>query len=287
MPRPALLSAMAAAILLAGCGDIPQPFRHDGPARPLARPKMTRGVAVRPPASPEGDILAQALVRALEEQEVPALVQTGPAFGYQIEGRVDDLGPVLDVFWDLKTPDGETAAQSRQSVPKRLLDPAEAKPLARAADASAQLLALPLADPDALPDPARRQAPVAETRPVVRLTPLHGLPGDGGKALGEAMRRALERSGIAVAETGAAYVLEGRVTVAPGLANEDTVTVAWVLKHVQGGDEIANIGQSGAVPRGRLNLPWGALARDIAEGGASGVIQAVRADGNSAVRIQP
>lgn len=287
MLRPSLLTALAAAALLAGCGDIPQPFRHDGQARPLARPKMTRGVAVRPPDNPAGEMLAQALVRALEEQEVPALVQTGPAFGYQIEGRVDDLGPVLDAFWVLKTPEGGTAAQTRQSVPKRLLEPSEAKPLTRAAGPSAQLLAAPLVDPDSLPDPSRRQTAAAEIRPLVRLAPLRGLPGDGDKSLTEAMRRALERSGVAVAQSGGAYVLEGRVAVVPGLANEDTVTVTWVLKRAEGGGEIATVGQSGAVPRGRLSLPWGALARDIAEGGASGVIQAVRADGNSAARVQP
>lgn len=264
--------------LVAGCGDIPQPFRHDGEPSLLARPKMTRGVAIRPPAEgDEGEMIAQSLVQAFEQQDIPALVQTGQAFGYQVEGQAEDRGSVLDVTWVLKGPDGTAAATSRQVVPKALLVAADAKSLKRTADASALALSLPLADPDAQPVAQPRSD--ADSRPQVRITPLRGLPGDGDRALFEAMRTALIRNHLKIADDGATYVIEGRVTVAPGSANEDMVTVAWVLKRSEDGKEVANIAQSGAVPKGRLNQSWGSLARDIAEGGASGIEQGIRADG--------
>lgn len=290
MMRRAVLLAAAASLgaALSACGEIPQPLRHEETSR-LARPKaaMTRGVAVRPPGEgPDGAALAQSLVQALEDQDVAALVQSGPAFGYRIEGRVEDLGPVLAVFWTLKSPDGNDVAASRQSAPKAALAAGDPKALKRTASASAMLLARPLADPDALPDPAEKAA-AADARPAVRLEPLRGLPGDGDTALAEAMRRALERAGLAVRADGAAYAVEGKVTIVPGTGGEDAVTVAWVVRRAGGGAELANIGQTGGVPRSRLHQPWGALARDIAEGGASGVLQAVRADGGGKALPKP
>jgi hypothetical protein len=82
-------------------------------------------------------------------------------------------------------------------------------------------------------------------------------------------------------------MVEGKVTVAPGLPGEDTVTVAWVVKRADGGAELGNIGQSGGVPRGRLSQPWGTLARAIAEGGAAGVVQVVLADTGGNRRRMP
>ena len=56
MRKAAVLGSVLVAALAAACGDIPQPFRHDDEGVPrLARPKMTRGVTIRPPEpTPEG-----------------------------------------------------------------------------------------------------------------------------------------------------------------------------------------------------------------------------------------
>ncbi|MCR6630045.1 MAG: hypothetical protein NVV74_08325 [Magnetospirillum sp.] len=281
MRRAPLLLVMVAA--LSACGDIPQPFRHEGIPGALARPKMTRGVTVRPPAdSPDGRVLAEAMVRALEDQEVPALVHDGAAFGHVIDGQVQDGGKSLAVRWILRAPDGAEAAASVQTLPKALLAQADPVLMKRAATNAAAVLAGPLADPDARAVFAPQ--PAADSRSVVSVLPLRGLPGDGDTALAEAMRRALTRGGVLVKDEGADYLVEGKVTVAPGLPGEDTVTVAWVVKRAKGGAELGNIGQGGAVPRGRLSQPWGLLARDIAEGGASGVVEVVLADTGDAGR---
>ncbi|HTH15499.1 MAG TPA: hypothetical protein VL974_02495 [Magnetospirillum sp.] len=259
---------------LGACGDIPQPFRHEDNVPALARPKMTRGVTVRPPADDEsGRTLALAMVQALEEQEIPATLQEGPAFGHVIDGELAERGGDVLVRWHLKTPDGRELATQVQSVPKLVLAKAEPKQMQRMAVGPAVAFANPLADPDARPS----QAPARDLRTAVSLVPLKGLPGDGDKTLVEALRRALQRGGLMVKDD-ADYVIEGKVTVAPGLPGEDTVTVAWIVKRAKSGEELGNIGQSGGVPHGRLAQPWGTLARDIAEGGASGVVQVVLAD---------
>lgn len=271
------LGLMLAVLTLASCGDIPQPFRHEGAPTDLARPKMTRAVTIRPlQDSTDGPALATALVQALEEQDIPAHITDGPAFGHVITGEMQATGKAVTVRWTLKAPDGTTATTATQTVPTPLLAQGEPVLLKRAAMAAATALAGPLADPDGqakLPVPA-----LVDNRSVVSLLPLKGLPGDGDKALFEAMKRALGRGGLVVRDDAADYVVEGKVTVAPGLPGEETLSVAWIVRRAKDKADLGNIGQSGAVPKGRLAQGWGTLARDIAEGGATGVVEVVLAD---------
>lgn len=281
MRLAALAVPLALAVALAACGDIPQPFRHDDDVPRLARPKMTRGVTVRPPApGPEGKAVADALVRAFEDQDVPALVHEGPAFGHVVDGQMQDGGKAVAVRWTLKAPDGAEAATTMHTVPKTVLAQNDPVLMKRSAAAAAIALAAPLADPDAM---ATQPAAAVDNRPSATVMPLRGLPGDGDKALTEAMKRALGRGGLLVKTDGADYMVEGKVTVAPGLPGEDTVSVAWIVRRGTAGEsgsgELGRIGQDGAVPRGRLSQSWGSMARDIAEGGAAGVVEVVLADG--------
>ncbi|CAA7623575.1 hypothetical protein [Magnetospirillum sp. UT-4] len=267
------LAILLPILVLAACGEVPKPFQHDeGTAPSLARPKMDRGVVVRPPAGLEdADSLAGTLVGALAAYDVLAVARGGPAFGHVVEAVPLPGGDAL--VWVLKAPDGTELASHRQR-----LAPAGATPLAkRFAAESASVLARPLLiDPDALP--RRQEAKAgAVVQPSVRLQAPTGLPGDGDRSLAAAMRRALERQAMAVKDGDAEYLAIGTVAVSPGRGGDDTVMVAWRVRRVADGAEIANIAQEGAVPRGRLDLPWGSLARDIAEGGASGIAEAVRA----------
>lgn len=266
--RPVCLLLAAAALLLAGCGEVPQPFRHDGAPPRLARPKLERGVTIRPLDGYEhADAFAAALVKAMEGRDVPALVGRGPAFGHVVEGSPEDGGMVV---WTLKTPDGAEAASYRQRLP----DAPEPARLKRAAADAATVLAQPLSlDPDAVP----RMVPGAgrSERPTARLVTLAGLPGDGDKSLNAAIRSALERAGVTIGDDGE-FVVQGAVTVTPRGPGEDEVLVVWTVKRAKDGSQLASIDQGGTVPRGRLALPWGSLARDIAEGGAVGIAQVTR-----------
>jgi hypothetical protein len=273
----ARLALAILAATLAACGDVPKPFRHDGAAPPLARPKMERGVTIRPLAGYDhAEQLAAAFAKALEGREIPASVRTGPAFGHVVEGVID--GGVIDggvaeggvAVWSLKAPDGTEAATLRQRLPAQP-DPIGLK---RAAAEAMAVLAQPLSvDPDAIP----RQAPGAARieRPSARLVTMAGLPGDGDRTLNNAIRTALGRAGVTIKDDGE-FVVQGAVTVTSLSTIEDNVLVVWTVKRARDNSQVASIDQGGAVPRGRLTLPWGSLARDIAEGGAAGIAQAVR-----------
>ncbi len=324
LPRlAAVLMVPLAAGALTACGELPQPFRHEGPGASLARPKLlVRGITIRPlglengadPAQVKDESgkdgpgkdgpgkdgpgkdglgdpairIADAMVEAFGAQDIPATVNTAPTFGHVLTARLQPLadGPVL-LSWVLRAPDGHEAASFVQSVPrslwKRLEQPAKLDGLDKAAmkhltNDAVTVLSMPLVDPDALAQPQLRD-PSQASRPTVRIAPLAGLPGDGATSLDAALRRALDGAGLTVVRDGEAdFQVSGQVVVVPNPSGEDMVTVTWTTRQGRGGgEELGSVSQDGSVPRGRLDQPWGVLARDIAEGGAQGVAQIVRA----------
>jgi len=269
---PLRIVALAVAALLCACSDIPQPFRHDGPAPALARPRLVRSVVVRPlDESPPAQALAEALVKSFTDRDIPASVRDDVFGADSLEGEVAELPGRIEVLWLLKNADHVTKAAYRQRLP--------AAGLTGAVSAFAPFADQAVTALTAFAD-AEVAAPVAaiETRqrPTVRIAPFPALPGDGAAALAQALRNALERRGILVAGESGDYIVEGRITVTPGKAGEDLLKVAWVVKKLDGG-QLGVIDQQGPVPKGRLDLPWGALARDVAAGGAIGIAQVLEA----------
>lgn len=261
---PSLMLAAVLAVGLGACDTIPKPFRHDdGAVAALARPKLGRGIALRLDQRLDDPApLAEAVIKAFEDREIPLTLRHGPGFGRVIEAEADGAA----VKWRLRDADG--------SVLSGLTTLAAAPVKAAALRVAAQFHPW-LEDPDALPQIPAQDMVAA---PRVRLAPLRGLPGDGDQALARALAQALDRQRLTVADD-AAYTVVGVVSVAPSGATEDTVTVSWLVKRGDAaGTQLARIDQGGAVPRGRLNLPWGSLARDIAEGGAASIVDVVRQD---------
>lgn len=265
-PSAALALIIIATLTLTACETIPRPFRHEGDGfGALARPKLERGIALHPAADLEHqDSLAQAVIKAFAEREIPVTLRQGPGFGRVIDVSRDGNG----LIWRLIGADGGEI--SRLATTAASTDGA-AKQVALTVVAGLSPL---LDDPDS--QPRRPAGMAAPNLPRVRVQALKGLPGDGDSALTLALIQALGRQRIDVTET-APYTVVGVISVAQAGATEDNVTISWLVKQGDaGGTQLARIDQSGAVPRGRLNLTWGSLARDIAEGGASGVADVVR-----------
>jgi hypothetical protein len=277
----AALRILLAALLLAACGDIPQPFRHAGPASELARPRLVRSVAVRPLDDGAPALaLAQALAKALTERDIPATAGED-AFGSDtLEGEVSPASGGVEVLWRMRNAERVTKAAYRQRLPAGVLAGTVAALAPFAEQAVSALSAF--ADTETVAP----VAPEPRKRASVRLAPMPTLPGDGAAALGQALRNALERRGIMVAGDSAEYVVEAQIGVQPGKnPGEDVLKVAWVVKK-QGGGQLGVIDQQGAVPKGRLDQPWGGLARDIAVGGAIGIAQVLEATGRRPAALQ-
>ncbi|MGE4280196.1 MAG: hypothetical protein AB7G62_11445 [Magnetospirillum sp.] len=262
-PRLALVAALI--LGLTACETIPRPFKHadDSAVSPLARPKLGRGIALRlPDDMAGGQALAEATLSAFENSEVPVTLRHGPGFGRVIE--VQPAGSVI--LWQLADADGTEMGRvtTSSSLPAKLA----------AAQVTANFLPL-LDDPDAKPQLAVKDLPPPLT---TRLAPIKGLPGDGDQSLTRALMKALELRGITLSEDSTTTVV-GTVTIAQMGAVEDLVTVSWQVKRGDSqGPLLARIDQGGSVPRDRLKLPWGSLARDIGEGGAQSIAEVLRTD---------
>ncbi len=116
-------------------------------------------------------------------------------------------------------------------------------------------------------------APPAEAAPMAAVSvAVAGAPGDGDKALADAVRAALVRAGFALAPAGPGVLhLLGAVTRRAGGIN-DVVAIHWQVAAADG-VEVGAIDQNGAVLAGSLDRVWGAVADRIAEGAVSGLAE--------------
>jgi len=253
------------ALLLGACGDLPQPFRHEGSNEAL-RPQAARAVVVVAPDG--GAALAEAIVRHLLDSEIPA--STRPLDGdaaWTFAGRIEREGALIVLRWRLSRAEIPPVELTRTLPAAAWQAATPALTDGLAADLVASLLPAlaPVAAAPAVPPP-----------PTLRLIPPAGLPGDGNRALAEALRRRLSGSGLTLVEGDAPAELEARVQAAvvpqPG---GDALTLVWRVTD-RAGAELGQATQRGAVPHGRLDAAWGSLADDIAAGGAEGLFAILR-----------
>lgn len=287
MKLPVLTTLLVSTLLLGGCA-LPQPFRHEGVAVPLARPQGVRGVGLRIPTiyQPQGGQLADALTKVLDEMEIPSSQRQGAGFSTTLSLSVEANNGTILLDWILIQPDGQSSRHSQRLTLAQWQqsDTALMKSLAR--DCITTLLP-PLygvgTDPQAAPDPA-----ISRKQIRVRVTPLAGLPGDGDTSLTAAVKAALARGTVQITDDPTAdYVIEGRVAVAPHRMGEDLITLHWQVKRAKDNKDLGAADQDGPVPAGRLSQPWGGLARDIADGGAVGIMEIILADQDAQAAKQP
>ena len=128
-----------------------------------------------------------------------------------------------------------------------------------------------LARPPLLSD----QDDAAPVRPLVRLAPFSGLPGDGNQSLYRAVKAALEQRGVLVAAEGGNGVVTAQFKLLPGGDGRQTLMMTWqVTSH--DGAAWGQASQQGPVETTRIQGPWGRLAHDIAQGSADGIVEIVR-----------
>ena len=94
-------------------------------------------------------------------------------------------------------------------------------------------------------------------------------------SLTQAMKRALQRGGLAVVDKDPQYVVAGEVMLAKDQPGQQKVTIIWTVSRAKGGD-LGAVDQANLVPAGSLDGPWGPIAGAAAEGGAEGVLAIVR-----------
>jgi hypothetical protein len=276
--RRRALAAIGGLAALAGCGDLPQPFRGQpgALATRLARPPAYR-IAV---PSPTGAMLtdedagtyARLLAEALMAQEVPAV--DGPAWplDWQVVVTATRQGGQIVPVYALRDADGQSLGEhAGRAVAFR--DWAEGgEPVLRgAATEAAPAIATLVGRVDARRRTGDENA-VGAAPPIVLLKPVRGAPGDGNRSLTARMAQRLAGLGLQVQDQaeGAAFAVEGVVTVTPPERGLQRVEIVWTVSRRDGYD-LGRVLQLNEVPNGSLNGLWGDIAYVVAEEASGGV----------------
>lgn len=280
---------LALLLVLAGCGDLPQPFlgRPGATAERLAQPPPSR-LSVPPPQQsllPDAaaDLWAGAVAQALLAEEVPAVADRARrrsdwtlVLSAEVRGR--DVVPSYAV----QNPSGVSQGFS------------EGAPVPMAAWAGGSPDVLRAAAAQAAPgitsllnriEAARRQSdPTSlQNRPArIYFSGVTGAPGDGNQSLPAQMRTKLTGLGLVVQDAAnqADFSLAGQVQTASGAKGSLRIELQWIVLDSRG-VERGRIVQLNEVPPGTLDRFWSDVAVVVADEAAGGVRDVVLASDGS------
>lgn len=289
------VAPLALLALLAGCGDLPQPFlgRPGAMATRLAQPPPSR-LAIPLPTNAlltDGAALtwSSALADALVAQELPAMTTARDNKGdwrLILTAEVEN-GTVTPTYTVIDPQGKPLGATQGNPIPPR--DWAAAQPAtlkAAAALAAPKVIALlsgiearrELSDPKSL----------LNRPPVIYLKSVTGAPGDGNVALARQMTAQLPNQGDVVQDTpkGADFAVAGEIKTAPGAKGTQRIEIQWIVTDAQG-NERGRVVQLNEVPPGSLDSYWGEVAVAVANEAAGGVHEVVSQASGRANRPKP
>lgn len=271
-PRFGAILLVGLALVIAGCGQVPQPFRPGQKSAGVSSaPGPSTALVVREIAGGDRAALTSLTDRIVRELQTAEIAATRAPIRnrYELVGEVQrlrdvDADTILVFRWWLLDPAGETVDSVTHTVHSatRPWTDAEPRVIAElAAQASGHVIRLINGD-----------LPMAEAPPPeahIALGSFTGAPGDGNQALAAAMRKALERRGLLIGgeSVSTRALLELRVAVAPADRTTDRVTLLWLVRDGEG-RERGRLEQQNTVPAGRLNRLWGDIASQAAGGAA-------------------
>lgn len=251
---------VAAALALAGCGQVPQPFskdRADLAKAPFLIAPTTEGVVVLPVEGVDaetGELIADLTARALQKQDVVAGTRSSNRASLFLSGagrrRLDGA---MEITWTLARSDGTVVGQRTDAI------------------ASDEQLAESTASVAAWLRP--RVAPAVKTVPKVAVYPVDGAPGDGNDLLRRALALALDRAPVELTDdlVQDGHVVQGDVSVVRQNDGRDRVEIWWTVMDAQG-KQIGTVDQRNQVPGGSLDKSWGAVAAPIANAAVGGIV---------------
>ncbi len=251
-----LVTLLVSALLLAACGELPHPFEHDPGAEPiLATPTAMAPVVVAEVPGQPG--LAEAVVKALGEQDIPASTEDGGDRFLHLSG-IARSGRVL---WTLTGPGNKKIGENLQTLPRQ---PGDFEQVASASAAAVS---------DYLRSDDLGGADMA-ARPRVAVDEVTAGGGLDAGLLKRALVMALQQKGMSVVSDRAKLHVSGGVRVSLGTAGRDLVEVSWVVADDEG-KEVGRVNQSNNVYHDELVTLGTRMTHQIAEGGAEGVAQLV------------
>jgi hypothetical protein len=269
-------------LLLASCGDLPQPFAgHPGAnALRLANPPAARLTVPPPraallPAAPAAS-LAHDLATALVAQELPAYADTPGPGDWQLRITARLAGAAVQPTYTLLDGTGKNRGSvDGAPVPAATWAAADESTLSAAATAAAPAImqtlrsveaAMKQSDPNSLYNrPAR-----------IFLAGITGAPGDGDRALAIQLRHLIPQTGdiLTSRRADADFILQGLVRATNGAGGQQTIEMHWVVSDPSG-KVAGDVAQLHDFPQGALDHYWGDVAQAAASEAAGGIHQVI------------
>ncbi len=272
----------AATLLLASCGDLPQPFlgRPGATALRLAQPPPSRLAIPLPTASLLTDGAAQAwsaaLADALVAKELPATAKKVGRGDWSLVLSAELQDGAVVPTYTVIDPSGHAVGAS-QGPPVSPRDWAAGQPatLQAAAEAEAPKVITLLSGIEARREMSDPHS-LLNRPPVIFFKGVTGAPGDGNAALARQMTTKLPGLGDVVQDTakGADFSVEGDVHTSPGVGSTTRVEIQWIVNDARGGED-GRVVQINEVPSHSLDQFWGDVAVAVANEAAGGVHEVV------------
>ena len=261
-----LIALLCTLLVLAGCGQLPQPFSKDEAnlaKAPFLIAPATEGVLVWPMVGVPEDIanlITEMTVDALQKRGVAASSTAANRQSLILTTSGERLADgALKITWSLSRPDGEVVGTREDAIASD----------ARFEQAVTQVARWIV--------PNARRTDVEEAPFTVSVYDVAGAPGNGNDLLRRAMSFALKRGEIEVTDFPMpdGFVIQGSVSITPQDLGGDLVAVSWVVLDGRG-REVGTIDQSNTVQSGSLDRDWGPVAAPIAKEAAGGIVMLIR-----------
>ena len=283
------LVALTLVLLLAACGNVPQPFR-DGPKvttdNPLLDVPTAVGIAVLPvrgAPAPLNTQISAAVATRLQTFEIPAEpVSVNRGLGFTLEGEArpaetTETDISLVVTWTLRSRRGANVRTYRQVVTVPTASWREGNPeLATKLGNDAALAMGDLINGIAIPAQGPLGAPGANVAtleakpatpmpafPTVSVKPVEGAPGDGRESLRLAVLQSLNDNGVRRDDINPQIVLNCQMTSTPYDSSNQKVEIVWRAVG-RDGKELGSVKLDNTIPIGALDGPWGPTAFAVA-----------------------
>ena len=281
LPRARLLAALF--LCLGACADDGTATLPPGPALPppSALEDIRMGLMVAPfeGVPPEqAQALQTLLINALHDRDVAAAASNPAPGSHVLRGRlIRGTGGQPQIAAELVNPDGSIVGSTQ--VEAAHLDEATGR-TAIALHLAAVLVDGSTGHADAGAggsDAATLRKAQAYWRLVV--PDVTGAPGDGGRSLSEATRRALELAGFALVAPGtkpgkAALTVAGSVALSEPRGPTQSITISWQVRGADGSEK-GRIDQANEIPAGSLDGAWGPIASAAGAAAAGGLAELI------------
>jgi hypothetical protein len=265
-------------ILLASCGDLPEPFLGNpgAQARRLAVP-VTPMLAVPPPSKALLNTQAEAdfaglLARGLQREEIPSLARQPRAGDWRLAVSATRAGDQVVPRYAIVDPSGhEQGAIDGAALPAASWTAGAPWTLAEAThDAVPKILSL-MMSVRATRDRANPNSLLNRIAKVY-VPEVSGAPGDGNVALTRLIRSNMAQLGplVQVTPEGADFTVAGTVVISPLPKGQQQVEIAWTVTRPSG-VVVGKVSQLNSVPAGSLSLTWGEVATVVAQQAAGGI----------------